>query len=151
MLISPCQEACPHPLHFHAEGRPPGFHSNRDPFPSPSHVSLHPQRDLFGGPAPQLDLKHQCEGWKRFCSAPPSGCSTLCFAGPQRFVENWQQKGAVRGPFGAEPKPAEPGPEQEHPSNQNKTVSRRHKGTIQNDTLKGKQAKNILERQLFFN
>lgn len=122
ILYSPCQKTCPGPLHFHAGGQPPGFHQDPNICPALSHFPLHPLEYPSGGSAAQLGSVGLYGGCRLSCSAPPCGYSTLCSAGPRLFAENWQQRAAVHGPCGAEPKPAEPAPGQEHPGDERTMV-----------------------------
>lgn len=116
MLNSPCQRT--HPLRSHAGDQPPGFHRDSNVCPAllefPPHLQKHPS----GGFAVQLGLTALYGGWRVFCSVPPSECSTLCSAGPQLSVVNWQQRDAVRGPCEAGPKPAGPASEQASPGDE---------------------------------
>lgn len=113
MLNSPCQRTGP--LHSRVGDQPPGFHLDSNVCPALLEFPPHLQKHLSEGFAAQLGLTAPYGGWRVFCSVPPSECSTLCSAGPQLSVVNWQQRGEVRGPSEAEPKPAGPASEQANP------------------------------------
>lgn len=110
----PCSVTHPDPPHPHEGDPPPGFLLGIC-----THSLFLPQQHQSTVCRVRVSLTTLCGILRLFCSAPLSGWTIWRFSGSQLSGGSCQLTDAMHGPLLAEPRPAEPVPQLEHPGGEN--------------------------------